>query len=317
MSGVEASVWIRMKRAWDRKPAVKERVDTLPTGMRTITAMPESAPPHLTYPMPEHGESASVTRYGVVLIETQTHTSQPCSDLCEWLVHPKAQRLLKLLQLCSHPRISRFSPDYEQATWGLPTHMGKSQKRERLGFSLSSRAPVLGGQPPELQQRAFSPDGVPARILPSAPETASGSARRPRGAEDQSPDHQRNGPLPPARGRSSAAKPLSKDRKRNAGTRWRAMVKPRPPAASRLLSPPVCRLPSPRPSTISGSGAGCGCRPRGAEGIASSIRGSFDQRSSECRHPAPSSLCCAPVPHTRRQAPDAGYGRAGTHTKSP
>jgi hypothetical protein len=155
MSGVEASVWIRMKRAWDRKPAVKERVDTLPTGMRTITAMPESAPPHLTYPMPEHGESASVTRYGVVLIETQTHTSQPCSDLCEWLVHPKAQRLLKLLQLCSHPRISRFSPDYEQATWGLPTHMGKSQKRERLGFSLSSRAPVLGGEPPELQQPRF------------------------------------------------------------------------------------------------------------------------------------------------------------------
>src|SRR5207248_11344513 len=99
MSGVEASVWIRMKRAWDRKPAVKERVDTLPTGMRTITAMPESAPPHLTYPMPEHGESASVTRYA--------------------------------------------------------THMGKSQKRERLGFSLSSRAPVLGGEPPELQQPRF------------------------------------------------------------------------------------------------------------------------------------------------------------------
>jgi site-specific DNA recombinase len=56
--------------------------------------------------------------------------------------------------------------------------------------------------------------------------------------------------------------------------------------------------------------------PRGAEATASSIRGSFDQRSSECRHPAPSSLCCAPIPHTAHRAPDAGSDPAETRTKS-
>jgi len=55
MSGIEASIQIRMESAWGRKPAVKEWVDTFPTGMRSVAAMTKGAPPHLTDPMPEHG----------------------------------------------------------------------------------------------------------------------------------------------------------------------------------------------------------------------------------------------------------------------
>jgi hypothetical protein len=36
-----------------------------------------------------------------------------------------------------------------QAARGLPTHMGKSQERKCLGFSLSTRLPVYGGEPPK------------------------------------------------------------------------------------------------------------------------------------------------------------------------
>jgi hypothetical protein len=93
-----------------------------------------------------------ISRHSMVLIETLCNAPQPCPDLIERFVHPEAQRLLNLLQLCHHPLIRRLAPDHEQAPWTSPTLVGESKKRERLRFLLAPLAPVHGRKPAELQQ---------------------------------------------------------------------------------------------------------------------------------------------------------------------
>src|SRR5712692_8328409 len=102
--------------------------------------------------MPEGIHRPKISRHRVVLIVTLRNAPQPCPSLVQRLVHPAAQRLLDLLQLCHHPLVRRLTPDHEQTSRTGSTLMDESEKCERLRFLLSPLAPVHGREPAELQQ---------------------------------------------------------------------------------------------------------------------------------------------------------------------
>jgi hypothetical protein len=71
-------------------------------------------------------------------------------------VHLAAQFCLDCVQLCHQPLLGRFPPDDEgPIAPALPAVMRETQEREGLRFSLSTCLPVLGGEPPELNQPRF------------------------------------------------------------------------------------------------------------------------------------------------------------------
>src|ERR1019366_672420 len=107
---------------------------------------------------------------------------------------------------------------------------------------------------------ASSPDAVPAQTSPAVPQTPSGTVRPRRGARTPPPDRPRSEwpslcPSPPF-----PAIPRSTDRKRDVGTRWRAVVKLLPLAVSLSSSPTTRRLRLLPLSAISGSGGEFACR---------------------------------------------------------
>src|SRR5260370_41133822 len=136
MSGVKASIGVRMQNAWCRQPAIKKWADAVPTDSMPLTAMTKRTSPQAPQPMPEGAHRAKISRHSVVLIEPLRDAAQPGPDLIERLVHPEAQPLLDLLQLRHHPLISRLAPDHGQAPPTGPTFVVESQKRGRLRFLL-------------------------------------------------------------------------------------------------------------------------------------------------------------------------------------
>src|SRR5205085_9528256 len=114
MSSVKASVRVRMQNARCGQPAIEEWANALPTDIWPLTAVAKRAPPQALQSMPEGVHRPEISRHGVVLIEALGNAPQPCPDLVQRLVHPAAQRLLDLLQLCHHPLIRRLTPDHEQ-----------------------------------------------------------------------------------------------------------------------------------------------------------------------------------------------------------
>ena len=115
-------------------------------------AITKRAPPQPPKPMPEGVHRPKISRYSVVLIEALRNAPQPGSDLFQRLVHPAAQRLLNLLQLCHHPLVRRLSPNHEPALRTGSTLVDESEECERLRFLLSPLAPIHGRIPAELQQ---------------------------------------------------------------------------------------------------------------------------------------------------------------------
>ena len=71
-------------------------------------------------------------------------------------MHPHPKLLLNLSQLASHAFTDRLASYHEAPQTVLPAHMREAQEVERLGFPFSSTAPVLFGEPPELD---------PARLI--------------------------------------------------------------------------------------------------------------------------------------------------------
>jgi hypothetical protein len=114
--------------------------------------MAKRASPQAFQPIPKDANRPKISRNSVVLIEAPQNAPQPCSGLVQRLVHPAAQRLLNLLQLCHHPFFRRLTPDHKQAPWTGPALVNESKECERLRFLLSPLAPVHGRIPAELQQ---------------------------------------------------------------------------------------------------------------------------------------------------------------------
>src|ERR1035437_3442602 len=105
------------------------------------------------------------------------------------------------------------------------------------------------------------PDVIPSRTSPVVPGTLSGNAQHPSGTESPPQDRQHSErrlrpPLP-----LSCARHQPKDRRGNAGIRWRPAVKLLLPAVYPASSPTTGRLPILPPSAISGSGEVSGDRP--------------------------------------------------------
>src|SRR5436853_5399422 len=65
---------------------------------------------------------------------------------------PLLALLLELTQLPPHPLRDRDPRHLETAFTGLPTDVGEAQKVERLRLAESPLLPLLGGEPPELDQ---------------------------------------------------------------------------------------------------------------------------------------------------------------------
>src|SRR5260370_12467333 len=126
MSGVKASIGVRMQNAWCRHPAVKTWDDAVPTDSMPLTPMTKRTSPQAPQPMPEGTHRAKISRHSVVLIEPLRDAAQPGPDLIERLVHPDAQPLLDLLQLPHPPLISRLAPHHPQTPPPRPTLVGAS-----------------------------------------------------------------------------------------------------------------------------------------------------------------------------------------------
>jgi len=100
-----------MHDAWDRKPTSKQWTDALPPDFRPLATMPKRTSPPSLHSMPENVHRPKIPRHRVVSIVTLQNAPQPCPGLLHRLVHPIAQHLLNLLQLCYHPLVRRLSPN--------------------------------------------------------------------------------------------------------------------------------------------------------------------------------------------------------------
>src|SRR6266511_2181016 len=60
--------------------------------------------------------------------------------------------VLDLAQLRPHPIRDGDTPQPEPPVPGLPAHVRKAEEVERFRLTLTPRRPVLGGEPPELDQ---------------------------------------------------------------------------------------------------------------------------------------------------------------------
>jgi hypothetical protein len=92
----------------------------------------------------------------MVSVITVHNLSQPCTDMGNRLVHSKAQLSLNGFQLRRHALLSRFPPDGEcSVAPSLPAVMREAQERKGLRLSFTTLLPILGGEPPKLDQSCF------------------------------------------------------------------------------------------------------------------------------------------------------------------
>ena len=139
-----------MQNTWNRKPASKQWTDALPSDFRPLATMSKRSSPQSLHSIPEDIHRSKISGHCVVSIVTLQNAPQPGSDPAQRLVHPVAQRLLYLLQLCHHSLVRRLSPNHEPALRTGSTLMNESEECERLWFLLSPLAPVHGRKPAEL-----------------------------------------------------------------------------------------------------------------------------------------------------------------------
>src|SRR5271169_476070 len=155
MSGVEASLRIRVQdfRAW--YPPFEQRSESLPPFAGTLTAACEYLIPQPVDALPEGAQLPDISGHRVVLVVAVDDLPKPCTDLARASMHPAAKLDLDGLELRNHPLLRRNTPDGEGI--GLvapPTVVGEAQEGERLWFSRATSYSHLMGS-------AFSPYGVP------------------------------------------------------------------------------------------------------------------------------------------------------------
>ena len=92
----------------------------------------------------------------MVLVITQHNLPEPSTDIGHAIMHPASKLNLDGFEFRNHSLL-RSDPPYGEgsALVAFPTVVGKAQEGEGLWFSLSSRFPVAGGEPPELDQSSL------------------------------------------------------------------------------------------------------------------------------------------------------------------
>src|ERR1700694_673186 len=153
MNGLKALYGIRMQNTRVRNPSVEERGEPLPTHIAALTAMDQYGPPQSSQPVPEDPQLRQVSRNSMIAVITGHDLLQPFT-YCRWrLVLTADQFGLDCQQLRRHPLLCRCAPYSKGSIFpALPAVMRETQKGKGLRFSLSTPLPVLGGEPPKLDQ---------------------------------------------------------------------------------------------------------------------------------------------------------------------
>jgi hypothetical protein len=108
----------------------------------------------------------------MVSVVTLNNLPKPSADLTRAMVLAVLKLCLDGLELGNHPLLRRNAPDVEgPAAREVSTVMREPQKREGLGFSLTTLLSIPDGEPPELRSVASFPDAIPDRTVPAVPET--------------------------------------------------------------------------------------------------------------------------------------------------
>src|SRR6516162_11151531 len=153
MSGVEASLRIRVQDFRTRYPPFEQRSESLPPFVGTLTAACEYLIPQPVDALPEGAQLPNISGHRVVLVVAVDDLPKPCTDLARASMHPAAKLDLDGLELRNHPLLRRNTPDGEGI--GLvapPTVVGEAQEGERLWFSRATPLPISGSIAPELDQ---------------------------------------------------------------------------------------------------------------------------------------------------------------------
>src|SRR5271157_909434 len=153
MSGVEASLRIRVQDFRARYPPFEQRSESLPPFAGTLTAACEYLIPQPVDALPEGAQLPDISGHRVVLVVAVDDLPKPCTDLARASMHPAAKLDLDGLELRNHPLLRRNPPDDESSVAdALPTEVGETQERERLWFSRATPLPISGSIAPELDQ---------------------------------------------------------------------------------------------------------------------------------------------------------------------
>ena len=107
MSGVEASLRIRVQDFRARYPAFEQRSESLPPFAGTLTAACEYLIPQPVDALPEGAQLPDISGHRVVLVVAVDDLPKPCTDFARASMHPAAKLDLDGLEL-RNP--SAFSP---------------------------------------------------------------------------------------------------------------------------------------------------------------------------------------------------------------
>ncbi len=144
-----------MQNPWSWKPLRKDREEPIPRGA-ALTAAAENEPPQAPHSLPEDTQPVDVSRDRMVAVIAVHNLSQPCTDVGHRLVHSEAQFCFNRVQLRHHALLRRFPPDDERPIApALPAVMREAQECKGLRLSFTTLLPILGGEPPKLDQSCF------------------------------------------------------------------------------------------------------------------------------------------------------------------
>ena len=177
------------------------------------------------------------SRRGALAPRCASH--RPCSGMGR--CRRRMSSVFDLAQLRPHPLRDRDAPEHEPSAPGLPADVREAEEVERLRLPEAPRLPVLGGEPPELDQPRLL--GMQLQAELREPLAQVGEEPLGVGTDARSPttksSAKRTMITSPRACRASTAGPTG--RRRSAGRRSRAAAKPMPPAALPPRSPSTPR----------------------------------------------------------------------------
>ena len=136
-----------------RGPTAQERIEAIPSHLRTLTAADEHGSPQPADTTAKDAQLCRITRNSMVLVVSQHNLAKPCTDRGRTMMLSALKLGLDGFELRDHSLLRRNPPDDEGfVADALPTEVSEAQKCEGLRFSLTTLLPVSSGEPPEFEQ---------------------------------------------------------------------------------------------------------------------------------------------------------------------
>src|SRR3954447_4112081 len=150
--GVKARLGPGMKDAGLGQPSVGQAASSFPGDPAFLAAARQRLLPEPLDLSSKASQRLAVVGHRVVAVMPGQDAGKPASLVGDRVMHPSPHLGLDRMQLAAHLLLARDPLELEPSVLVLRANVREAQKLERLGLAVAAPGPMLGGEPPELDQ---------------------------------------------------------------------------------------------------------------------------------------------------------------------